>query len=237
MARIKKQKEEETRRYEGRLKALKMEYEATKLASDRLPPAQELIDTGSIKKKIQSATAINEKAFEYNRYIQALDSKKGFEDCLSRNKAEQEKIISERTEYLQSKTFGIKGLQIDEDGNLTKDGKLIRQPYFSKGELEVLVARIAMNLNPELKVRFIDNFEVLDDKNQLLLINNLTKKGFQIITAQVGSKAIGDNSVLLRDCRLDVLPGTKAESVNSGNGGAVDQFDHVGQVEQDEDYY
>jgi hypothetical protein len=59
-----------------------------------------------------------------------------------------------------------------------------------------------MNLNPELKVRFIDNFELLDDVNQVKLITHLTKKGFQIITATVGDKIKRDNSVLLRECKI-----------------------------------
>jgi hypothetical protein len=60
-----------------------------------------------------------------------------------------------------------------------------------------------MGLNPELKVRFIDDFDLLDDHNQELLIKNLTKRDFQIITASVGDTKKSDNSVLLRACKLE----------------------------------
>jgi hypothetical protein len=182
-----------------------------------------------INKAIAEIVTSNEEYFKYEAYKTSMAELEELEGYLSDNLLIQKDIGVDRRNYLQSKSFGIKGLQIDEAGNLTKDGKLIRTPYFSKGELEMLVARIAMNLNPELKVRFIDDFEMLDDINQEKLIKNLTKRGFQIITATVGNKKKDDKSVLLRACKM-------VEDSKAGQGKDSDdenEFDYTeGEPEQ-----
>ncbi len=180
--------------------------EADKVAAcnvvNDFPEIEAPVPLEPINKAIADIVESNELYFKYEAYQVNIAEKEELTGYLNENLALQKDIQGERAKYLQSKSFGIKGLQIDEAGNLTKDGKLIKLPYFSKGELEMLVARIAINLNPELKVRFIDDFEMLDDVNQEKLIKNLTKKGFQIITATVGDKKKDDKSVLLRECKV-----------------------------------
>lgn len=163
---------------------------------------EEPIDLEPIGEEIKGIVEANKAFYLYELYIKDLEEKEEVEGYLNDNILRQKDIGVDRRNYLQSKTFGIKNLVVDEKGQLTKDGKYIRLPYFSQGELEVLVARIGMNLNPELKVRFIDNFDLLDDDNQYKLLTHLTKKGFQIITATVGNKIKADNSVLLKDCKI-----------------------------------
>jgi DNA repair exonuclease SbcCD ATPase subunit len=198
------------------------------------PAINDPIDLEPIEVEIKSIVESNHKFFLYETYQTKLAELTELNEYLDKNLELQKDIQDERSKYLQSKSFGIKGLQVDEDGNLTKDGKLIRGPYFSKGELEVLVARIGMNLNPELKVRFIDNFELLDDDNQEKLIKHLTKKGFQIITATVGKKITDNNSVLLRECKVAgdrVIEG--AENVTTHPEPDVDSWDEPTPVEDE----
>ncbi len=164
---------------------------------------EEQIDLEPLSNDIKNVIAHNEQYERYKIYINQKSELDQLNTHLSENKKLQSDIIADRLSYIQSKSFGIKGLSINDKGELTKDNKLIRTPYFSKGELEMLIARISSNLNPELKVRFIDDFELLDSANQEKLINILTKKGFQIITGQVGDKAEGENSVLLKACKVD----------------------------------
>ena len=180
------------------------------------------IDVEVIEEKIKNISETNKKAAEYDSYQKNNEQLISHQESLKASITNQKNISTDRLEYLQSKSFGIKNLSINENGELIKDGKLIRPPYFSKGELEMLVARIAMNLNPELKVRFIDDFEMLDDINQEKLIKNLTKRGFQIITATVGNKKKGDKSVLLRECKVI--------------GGSVNTKDTVKTFDNPEDY-
>lgn len=203
----------------------------------KLPPIDECKDVGAIQAEIKDIVQANEAYFKYEAYTTSLLELQTLQGNLQENIKKQADISDMRDTYLQSKSFGIKGLQIDGKGNLTKDGKLIRPPYFSKGELELLVARIGINLNPELKVRFIDNFELLDEDNQVKLVRNLTKKGFQIITAMVGKVAPGDNSVLLKSCAVSEDPrqkGLKLKDRGDNNGGVSDQFDEAGQFDDDD---
>jgi len=189
--------------YQAKIEDFKKNIETNKiLLAETETALEDSIDLEAIENEITSIAETNQDAAAYDTYTTSLAEQEEAQGYLEKNLAIQKDIQAERAKYLQSKAFGIKGLCIDEAGNLTKDGKLIRQPYFSKGELEVLVARIAMNLNPELKVRFIDDFEMLDDNNQELLLKNLTKKGFQIITATVGNKKKDDKTVLLRECKV-----------------------------------
>ena len=80
-------------------------------------------------------------------------------------------------------------------------GKLFKEPYFSKGELELIVAKLHASVNPELKIRFIDDFELLDEGNQKKIVEYLLKENFQIITAEVGEKK-GKDIILLTECSI-----------------------------------
>ena len=94
----------------------------------------------------------------------------------------------------------IKRLGVDDSGNLVLNDRLIKEPYFSKGELEIMVAKLYMSVNPDLKVRFIDDFELLDEDNQAKILKQLLDAGFQVITAEVGKSPKHKNSILLREC-------------------------------------
>ena len=161
-----------------------------------------LIDLENINSKISNAEQINIQANEYENFIETSGNKQNIEDDLNKNLFSQNIIINDRLKYIKSRSFGMPGLTIDDEGQLVLNDKPIRSPYFSKGELEMIVAQISAGLNPELKVRFIDDFEMLDDANQKKIITKLTEKGFQIITAEVGDEKKGDGTILLRECKI-----------------------------------
>lgn len=152
--------------------------------------------------QINNAEQINIQASEYEKFIETSGNKQNIEDDLEKNLSNQNIIINDRLKYIKSKSFGMPRLAINDEGELILNDKPIRPPYFSKGELEMVVAQISAGLNPELKVRFIDDFEMLDDANQEKIITKLSEKGFQIITAEVGDEKKGDGAVLLRECKV-----------------------------------
>lgn len=162
----------------------------------------EIQDISHLDTQINNAENINEQAVVYENNLVKLNNKKDAESDLEKNISSQELKQSERLEYIKSSSFGMKGLTIDDEGQLVLNDKPIRSPYFSKGELEMIVAQISSGLNPELKVRFIDDFEMLDDDNQKKIITKLTERGFQIITAEVGDEKKGDGAILLRECKV-----------------------------------
>ena len=120
---------------------------------------------------------------------------------LKENKQDQEKIKESRIEYIKSFDFGYADLTVDNNGMLLLKGRPIKEPYFSKGELELIVARLYVSLDPKLKVRFIDDFELLDEDNQKTLLDSLLEQGFQVITSEVGKTATSKNTILLRECK------------------------------------
>lgn len=158
--------------------------------------------TTGIEAQIQGAESINERATKYEiwkeRNAEKELKKKEFQD----NKLGQALSITERLDYIKQFNFGFSGLTVDEDGSLLLDGRPIKEPYFSKGELELIVAKLYASQNPEFKVRFIDDFELLDEDNQEKILKELLDAGFQVITAEVGKESKGSNTVLLRECEI-----------------------------------
>lgn len=159
-------------------------------------------DISIIDAQINNADRVNNQANLYEQYIKDKEKQSSAVINLEENIKDQDTILFNRLKYIKSRSFGMPGLTIDDEGQLVLNDKPIRSPYFSKGELEMIVAQISAGLNPELKVRFIDDFEMLDDINQKKIITKLSEKGFQIITAEVGDEKKGDNTVLLRECKI-----------------------------------
>jgi hypothetical protein len=163
---------------------------------------QDLASTDDIVKMIESAEHINEKATQYEAYVIKQTKLDELSATLKTKKAEVEKLQDERLKTITSFDFGFDGLDVDEDGGLLLNGRPIRDPYFSKGELEVIVAKLYASKNPDLKVRFIDDFELLDEVNAEKLVRELIEAGFQVITANVGNEIKGENVLLLRDGKI-----------------------------------
>lgn len=151
--------------------------------------------------KIANAEETNKKANEYREYIDKLSKQKLKEKELEENKEKQKKVQEKRIQYITSFDAKIEGIDIDSEGALMLDGRPIKEPYFSKGELEITVAKLYASINPELKIRFIDDFEVLDKSNQEKILNQLLGDGFQVITAEVGEQSEKENTILLRECK------------------------------------
>jgi len=179
----------------------KVLYNNAKEAINFLPDPEEIKHTGDLKEKLNNVEVQNKKAHAYQAYLAKREQKDEKEKDLSAAMTEQDKIIDGRLAYIKSFEFGVDGLETTEDGELTLKGKLIKEPYFSRSELEMIVAQLYASKNPDLKVRFIDDFEGLDEENQEKLVKDLLDKGFQIITAEVGKEAKEDNTILLRECQ------------------------------------
>jgi len=164
--------------------------------------SEDKIDTVEIINKINNAEEINQKALFYEAYLEKKSEHDAASKQLAQNKKWQEEKAQEKIDYIKSFDFGFDGLSVGDDGGLLLNNRPINDLYFSKGEREIIVAKLHAAQNPGLKVRFIDNFELLDEKNQKGIIDNLLANGFQIITAQVGDDAESkENTVLLRECK------------------------------------
>ncbi|MNW15961.1 hypothetical protein D3C71_2146360 [compost metagenome] len=57
--------------------------------------------------------------------------------------------------------------------------------------------------NPELKYVFLQDFNLLDEDEQLKVEKALTDRGMQLVIELVGKKKIEDRScILLKDCQV-----------------------------------
>lgn len=166
---------------------------------------KELADTKNldeIDSKIEQAQDINNKAKDYQNYLIKASFKK---DKLGKviewnNKVSEEE--SARVNYINQTDFGFKGLSTDENGSLIFKDRPIKKQYFSTGELEIIVAKLAMSRNPLLKVRFIDELGILSPKKQDELVSELIDMGFQVIASVPGENVNHDNVIVLKDCAL-----------------------------------
>ena len=170
---------------------------------NNLPKPEEKKDTMALKEKIANAEEINQKYLDYKSYLEWDKNRKEAEKRLSDNKAKQTKKEEERLKYIKEFEFGFKGLEVDDNGGLMLTGRPIKKPYFSRGELEIIVATLHASKDPTLKVRYIDDLEVLDDKNQEKIINALLSKGFQVITGSAHERDKKDNIIYLKECKID----------------------------------
>lgn len=170
----------------------------------------EVIDESNvmaIDEEIAEAYETNKRAEAYDKYINLCTLKESKRLELDANKFEQERKKEERLKIISAHEFSFGGLSVDDEGGLLLNDRPLRDPYYSKGELEVIVAELASSINPEWKTRFVDDFDLLDENNQHKLISDLVLKGYQVIVAEVGEKATKDGSICLKECVVNgIIP-------------------------------
>jgi hypothetical protein len=194
--------EEEILKIEKEYKEAKAKHDELNNRLNQLPEAEDTLSFDEVQSKIDAADEINKAATAYEQY--AVDSKK--REAKERELQETQVNLGyaqlERDNHIKSFDFGFDGLSVNDRGELLLNGRHIREPMFSRGELEMIVAQLHASMEPTLKVRFIDDFEVLDPKNQEKILTELLEAGFQVITAEVGDKAKKDNTIVLRECAI-----------------------------------
>lgn len=165
-----------------------------------LAPVEDKKPTEEIDKQINEASVTNLKATQYTEYLKNKKAKEDKEAEIKANKAKQVEIEKERIEFIQSKKLPFKNLTVGEEAELLLDGKPIKEPYFSTGELIKLIPILLASQNQELKYVYIQDFNMLDEDNQNEIEKYLTSKGFQLVIEYVGKEAKPEkNCILLKD--------------------------------------
>jgi energy-coupling factor transporter ATP-binding protein EcfA2 len=180
-----------------------------KMSIDVLEPEyiEEMPDDSELKsidQQIIDANCINEKAGNYKRYFEMNRAKAAKQKKIDINKDKQAEASRCRNSYIASFKFPFAGLTTGDDGSLLLNDRPLNDSYFSKGELEMIVARLHASINPVFKTRFIDDFDLLDEQNQEKLLKELVDAGFQVITAEVRAteKQQLNNVLVLKECKL-----------------------------------
>jgi hypothetical protein len=164
---------------------------------DEMPDNKELLD---IDEKLEKAYDTNRKADAYQQYLSDLEKRVAKESELNENLEAQKKVKENRIHYIQSFKFPFKDLSVDDEGQLLLKGKLIKEPYFSTGELLKIIPTLVSSSNPELKYVYIQDFNLLDEDMQADVIAHFEKKDFQLVIEKVGKEVVPDhNCILLKD--------------------------------------
>lgn len=162
-----------------------------------------MIPTDDIDKQIEDASSINHQAMVYKEWCKNIDLKRSKEDEISVNKQKIKEVEDKRLAFIKDMKLPFKNLSIDDDGGLLLDGKPIRTPYFSAGELLKIVPILMASTNPELKYIFLEDWNLLDEDKQNEVEKYLTGQGFQLVIEYVGKKAPdGKNFILLKDNQI-----------------------------------
>ncbi|MCR4334110.1 MAG: AAA family ATPase, partial [Patescibacteria group bacterium] len=155
-----------------------------------LPQPEKLRNMEQIDNEIKEATQNNNKNITYQNYLQQKQKHTQKLTELNNNKKKQSEIIKNRIDYIRSKKLPFDNLEINENGELLLSGKPIKEQYFATGELLKIVPVLISSLNPELKYVFIQQFNLLDEKQQKIVEEYLVGKGFQLVAEIVGEKEV-----------------------------------------------
>ena len=167
-----------------------------------LPKPEPLQDLQQFDKQIAEASEINTAAMRYDTYLAETKKLKTYRAKQQENKESQGKLESVKTDKIKATKLPFKNLSVDEEGSLLLSGKPIKPPYFSTGELLMIIPTMLTHINPELKYIFLQDFNLLDEANQTKLVESLTKKGYQVVCELVGEKD-GDNVIKLKSNKIE----------------------------------
>ena len=168
-----------------------------------LPTPEKLTNSEDIDNKIKEATLNNDKNINYEHYLQQKQKYDLKVSELNNNKKKQSETIRDRIDYIRSKKLPFDNLEINEKGELLLSGKPIKEQYFATGELLKIVPVLISSLNPELKYVFIQQFNLLDEKQQKIVEEYLVGKGFQLVAEIVGEKEVENkHCIVLKDMHL-----------------------------------
>lgn len=165
-----------------------------------LPEPESIKPLDDINLQIQNASDTNDKAVAYQKYIEKKKQKDDTKAKLDANINKQKTKEQDRIDYIKSLKLPFDNLSIDEEGQLLMDGKLIKEPFFSTGELLKTIPVLISSQNPKLKYVFIQDANLLDEDNLKEIESYLTGKGYQLVFEMVGKAKIKDKTtILLKD--------------------------------------
>lgn len=154
----------------------------------------------AVDQQIIDAGETNRKALLHEQHLEKQKAKDAKKKELDDNKAMQTAKEEARIAYVKGFKFPFSNLTVGEDGELLLQGKPIKEPYFSTGEILKVVPILLSTSNPDLKYVFLQDFNLMDEDKQADIEQYLTERGFQLVVEMVGKKKVTDkNCILLRD--------------------------------------
>lgn len=153
--------------------------------------------------KLAEAYRINEQAEKYTQFRNKMIAKDAIIRNIDENKTAQKQQEQKRVEYIRKFDFPFSNIAVNDEGEILMNGKPIKDPYFSTGELLKIIPILLSQQNPEFKYVFLQDFLLMDEEKQSDVIEYLLGKGFQLVIEKVGTKKeVGKNSILLKDMKI-----------------------------------
>ncbi len=156
-----------------------------------------------IEAEILQANETNRLSGEYQKYLKAIADKESKQAEIAVNAKKQDSEKKARIDYIKQFNFGFAGLTTNDKGELEFNGRPLREPFVSTGQLIMIVAKLMRSRNPIFKTVFLDNYSDLDPKNGQKILKELTGEGFSVIVSIPSEKPIeGEHCIVLRECKL-----------------------------------
>ena len=171
---------------------------ATEFAAG-LPTSEKKMDLSTVEERIEKASEINIMANEYATYKEKERALQTLISKLDRNKIDQQQLADQRTKHIQAMDLPFDNMEVDEEGQLLLEGKFIKDPYFSTGQLIKIVPILMATRNPEFRYVYIQDFNLLDEEMQKSVVDYLTGEDFQLVIEFVGDKNVDAKCIKLKD--------------------------------------
>jgi len=190
-------------------------YEKLILKRDQLPQPTDLKSTDipfadaptksttEINQQIQDAEETNQKAQQYQQYVDIQTKYKAAQKKHAEKQEEMDKNESDRIKYLKSCNLPYQNITIDDNGGVLINDRPFSETYFSKGEIIRMGAKIIAATNPKFKYVFIPDSQSIDIKRRENLFDELVEAGFQVVAEYVDTeKQKNHGSILLKESKV-----------------------------------
>ncbi len=163
----------------------------------------ELYDLEALNLKIAQIEEFNKNVQKVEEFRKILQQEMTDSEQVEKAKAEQKASEEKKKTYLLQQKLPFKNMSINDKGELEVDGKYLKPPYFSTGELIKLIPILLSKQKAELKYVFVQDFDLLDKEKGQQLIDYLLKQGFQLVIEHVGKEALSkENTIIMKDCQV-----------------------------------
>ena len=142
-----------------------------------------------------SIESINEELNTINQHQKMHEVVKGIKEDWSKvvslrkgvdNMTEQlKKLKQAKKELFANSNLPVKGLEFNDEDGITYEGLPFNQDHIETSKIIAIGVRIAMGLNPNLKVIFIKDGSMFDKKTLKWLLKTVEKEGFQLFIEMV----------------------------------------------------
>jgi len=201
------QKEEHVRLAENEVERLTQQLQVAQVALDNrkrelreLPEPCKGYDTTEIDQKISEASDSNSKAFAYQAAMKKQLEKDAKQAHLELTLELQHAAEERRVAYMKTLDLPFDNLTINDDGGLLMNGRPLMEPYFSTGErIKYATMLLSSRQKPGgLSYVYLENFDLLDEKNGGDVLDFLLNLDFQVLCERVSRKS-GENILILSD--------------------------------------